>query len=602
MNPMSGTRPSAEPVQTLGGPGSLPAVASEPELRSLPGELVLLIADQARRVPVLVVISAGLLALLVMQHVPRPYAVAWWIVAALATLVHSRAVGGLPGDTRRSDEQKLRVAAWSFTVHAVILASIFAFFPFVPVTTAAVITIYNVGLCAATLPATAGYRPIFLPYALVTMGPIAPMWALTPGIDASWFERSIFVGMTAVYLVVMLGHAKGAFQVFAESYRIRQQRIELNRQLREALDQAEAANRAKTRFLASASHDLRQPIHALSLFTGSLQLRQLDQRTAAIAEQIDKSVKSLASQLDALLDVSRLDAGVIECSIATVDLKTLLGQLGDEFVPQAQRKGLRLRVTCPDAVLVNTDPLLFQRIVRNLLSNAVKYTDAGSIELSAERLGDRFRVSVADTGAGIPTSEQERIFEEFYQLNNPERDRTKGLGLGLAIVRRLTALLDLELKLESTVGQGSRFSVDVPTAARQEVSALDMQISEPVATPPIQVLVIDDEEAIRLGMKTLLEEMGFAVEVVASTEAAIDSSRRFHPSVVLADFRLRGNDSGMRAIQALRVVWPDLPALLISGDTAPDRLREAHGAGVTLLHKPVASNVLRDSILQAVHV
>ncbi|SFF37459.1 Signal transduction histidine kinase [Fontimonas thermophila] len=588
-------------AQSFDRPEKEPPDAPEDGLRSLQGELILLIADQARRVPFLVVFSAGLVALLVAAHVPPMYPAAWWVLTALATWVHSRIVGGLPSDGARSEAARLRLAALSFTGHAMVLAAVFAFFPFVPVTTGAVITIYSVALCAATLPATAGYRPIFLPYAVVTLGPIAPLWALTPGIAASGFDRLVFVVMTAVYFAAMLGHAKGAYRVFTESYAIRQQRLDLNRQLRRALEQAQSASRAKTRFLASASHDLRQPIHALSLFTGSLLMRPLDPRTSAIAEQIDKSVKTLASQLDALLDVSRLDAGVIDRAIETVDLKVLLTQLGEEFAPQAQKKGLRLHVHCPQSVLVSTDPLLFQRILRNLLSNAIKYTEHGHVELRAQALGDKVRVSVADTGPGIPAEEQERVFEEFYQLNNPERDRSKGLGLGLAIVRRLTALLDLELRLESAVGQGSCFSVDVPAAAQRETSMLDTQAAQVTAEASrIQVLVVDDEETIRLGMKTLLEEMGFGVEAVSSTEAAIECSRRFCPSVVLADFRLRGSDSGIRTIQALRAVWPDLPALLISGDTAPDRLREAHDAGVKLLHKPVAASALRDAIIEAV--
>ena len=386
-----------------------------------------------------------------------------------------------------------------------------------------------------------------------------------------------------------------------ESYNIRQQRVDLNRKLRSALGNAETANRAKTRFLASASHDLRQPIHALSLFSGSLLLRPMDARTAAIAEQIDKAVKSLASQLDALLDISRLDAGVIERSISSIDLPTLLSQLMDEFQPQAERKGLRLTLQGLEGSLVRTDPMLLQRILRNLVSNAIKYTEQGGVHLSVEPLGEKLRISVADTGPGIPESEQERVFEEFYQLNNPERDRSKGLGLGLAIVRRLTELLDIDLKLSSSLGSGSRFSVDIPVTRNTGVPSVEAAVQPGPLWRHVQVLVIDDEEAIRLGMQTLLEEMGFTVETAASTALALEKAQGFTPSIVLADFRLRGDDNGIRAIRSLRAIWPELPALLISGDTAPDRLREARDAGVELLHKPVNAVTLRESILKAVN-
>lgn len=573
--------------------------ASEPPLRTLQGELMLLVAGQAKRIPLQRYLTSVMMALLLMLYVPALPALIWLAAVVAAVALRTRIVLRLPDDATHTETQKLRRMAWLFWATGALQASVVAFFPFVSVVIGAVITIYVVGVCSATLHATAGYRPICLPYVLVMMLPVALAWTLVPGLAASQTERLIFAALTLIYVTTLLSHARGLYEVFLDSYNIRLQRLELNRRLREALANAESANQAKTRFLASASHDLRQPIHALSLFSGSLQLRPMDPRTAAIAQQIDQAVKSLGSQLDALLDISRLDAGVIERTISTVDLQATLAQLADEFRPQADAKGLKLSAGGASGIYVRTDPTLFQRIVRNLLSNAIKYTDHGRVELSAERVGSHCRVRVADTGPGIPPSEHAHIFEEFYQLHNPERDRSKGLGLGLAIVRRLTELLEIDVHLESSPGKGSSFWIDVPLAS-PEAPAVPADGAASSSSPGIQVLVVDDEEAIRVGMKTLLEEMGFRVQVVASTEAAIDVSRRFKPSVVLADWRLRGDDSGLHTIAALRMVWPELPALLISGDTAPDRLREARGARVELLHKPVSSAVLRDSILKAV--
>jgi CheY-like chemotaxis protein/anti-sigma regulatory factor (Ser/Thr protein kinase) len=261
-------------------------------------------------------------------------------------------------------------------------------------------------------------------------------------------------------------------------------------------------------------------------------------------------------------------------------------------------KGLELVFRVPAGAVVRTDALLFQRVLRNLLSNAVKYTDQGRIALEAEPAGDAWRVAVRDTGPGIPAAEHERVFEEFYQLQNPERDRTKGLGLGLAIVRRLTRLLEVELTLESSPGRGSCFALTVPAAAPQ-IQEAPRAVAAPAAGGRIDVLVVDDEESIRAGMRTLLEGMGFGVRTAASTEEALSCARTARPTIVLADLRLRRDDDGMRAIRELRQLWPGLPALLISGDTAPERLREAHDAGIPLLHKPVQPATLRDSIVKA---
>jgi signal transduction histidine kinase len=598
---MAGPMPDKEARMSKAVDASTRTV-SEPALRSLQGELVLLIAGQARRIPVERYLTSVLLAALLCVYLPPLIPIAWSVLVLGAIALRTRWLLKLAEDGGRSDDDKLRQIAWLFWFSGGVQVLVVGAFAFVPVVIGAVITIYVVGVCSATMHATAGYGRICRPYTLIMMLPVAIAWTLAPNLAVSTLERVVFAALTLIYITTLLSHARGLHEVFDESWRIRLQRVELNRQLREALDRAESANQSKTRFLASASHDLRQPIHALSLFTGSLLLRPMDERTGAIARQIDQAVQSLASQLDALLDISRLDAGVIESSISTVDLHLLLSQLADEFRPQAEQRKLRLELRCEPGLKVRTDPMLFPRILRNLLSNAIKYTERGSVELLAARSGRRCRVSVRDTGPGIPESEHARIFEEFYQLQNPERDRSKGLGLGLAIVRRLTDLLGVELGLESAPGAGSCFRIELPIARAEDAGVPEGTMANDASTPRIQVLVVDDEEAIRLGMQTLLEEMGFDVEVAASTDAAIDTSRRYRPSIVLADFRLRGSDSGMRTIEALRQVWPDLPALLVSGDTAPDRLREARNAGVELLHKPVAALALRDSILKAVRI
>lgn len=585
---------------TTTGAVGLPGEQSGTGLRSLNGELLLLIAEQARRVSVPLCISAAVVAALVTPYVKPAMPLAWLSLVILSTFLHARVLSGLIEPDQRSENTKLTIAAISFGLRGLLMGSLIGVFPFVPVTIGAVITIYNVGLCSATVAATAGLRRIFLPYAIVTLGPIALVWSLSTNIEVVLYERLLFVGLSFVYLISMLGHAKGTFAAFTDSYNNRVQVIELNEQLTVALKDAETANHAKTQFLASASHDLRQPIHALSLFSGSLLLRKLDARSEGIARQIDKSIAALTSQLDGLLDISRLDAGVVAKSISVVQLHESLQQLVQEFLPVAQAKSLRLTLHCSVDSYVRTDPLLLQRILRNLISNAIKYTDRGSVEISVVPHDGAWRVRIRDSGIGIPAAEHKRIFEEFYQFDNPERDGSKGLGLGLAIVKRLSKLLELGVEIESEPGRGSQFSLDIPRADKEELVMAAQAMEATMNSTSVQVLVIDDAPIIRQVMQTILEELGFAVTTCESTEAAMAICRASKPSIVLADFRLRGTDNGLRAIEGVRSIWPGLPAFLISGDTEPARLREAHDAGIELLHKPLASADLLRHILKAV--
>lgn len=569
-------------------------------MRSLSGELLLLMDHNFRRARYSSIAASALMALLIMQDVAWPWPLLWMSAVILASWMHARLLSRLPLDTTRSEQRRLRHATWSFVRQGVAWTSLFAFFPFVPTIVGAVITIFICGVASTALNATSGYRPAFASFVIIAMTPVAICWGLFSGDEATVLQRTIFAIVTVVFIITMLGYARGAFAVFQDSYRIRLERFDLLAQLQSALGRAESANQAKTRFLAAASHDLRQPIHALSLFSSTLAMRPLDAQTSVVAAYIDNSVKALASQLDALLDISRLDAGVIKVSRLVIDLEQMLAQLREEFDPLAEKKGLGLRVDCSQRPLLRTDPMLLQRILRNLLSNGIKYTEAGQVEVSARTLGRNCRIVVSDSGPGIPVEEQQHVFEEFYQLQNPERDRSKGLGLGLAIVQRMTGLLGIDLHLDSAPGQGCRFTLDVPSASADEltaVAAVAIQTDIPGGT---RVLVIDDEEVIRAGMNALLTEMGFEVWTASSMQGALEAAGALRPSVVLADFRLRGDDDGMRAIRALRERWPGLPALLISGDTAPDRLRDAQSGGIELLHKPLGANVLRDSILRAI--
>ncbi len=402
--------------------------------------------------------------------------------------------------------------------------------------------------------------------------------------------------LTLIYIVAFAALAQRLNADLVETLRVRFANLDLAESLRRQKDVAEQASQAKTRFLAAASHDLRQPLHALSMFSGALrEAVELDD-IRRLGEHIDASIGVMDALLGALLDVSRLDAGVVQVHPCGFAIGPMLERLRREHMPDAEARGLRLIVRASGA-FVHTDPVLLERMLRNLLNNALRYTERGGVLVGARRRGARLLVQVVDTGRGIPPAEQERVFEEFYQLANPERDRAKGLGLGLAIVRRMGALLGCAVTLRSVPGRGSVFSVTVPLAA-----SVPAPVTIEEATRVVRgalVLVVDDDAAALTAISVALRQWGHEVVTAATPTEMLEraATLRAVPDLLICDYRLPGEIDGLRAVQVLRGEFnEDIPALLITGDTAPDRLREAQDSGILLLHKPVAYGRLRAAI------
>ena len=389
-----------------------------------------------------------------------------------------------------------------------------------------------------------------------------------------------------------------------ESYADLESKVE-NRtvELEQKSRQLELASQQKSRFLAAASHDLRQPLHALALYTEALKLQAGSGAGHEVVAHIDNAVAALSALVESLLDISRLDAGVVQPAPQPVAVRALLERIETGYRAQARDKGLGFRVEAIDAT-VHTDPLLLERVLRNLVDNAFKYTPAGSVTVRAKVEGSVVRLAVLDTGAGIPEAERERIFEEFYQIGNPERDRARGLGLGLAIVRRLAQLLGLNVELDSEPGRGSIFSVIAPLATGGPAAmppAGSVATTSSRALAGARILVIDDEPEVRGGMTMLLEHLGCRVSACGDYAEAEQLLER-QPSgvdLIIADFRLRNNESGIDAVRRLRLRLGDVPVLLLTGDTAPERLKEAQSSGLSLLHKPVSRDRLTRTMLAA---
>lgn len=368
--------------------------------------------------------------------------------------------------------------------------------------------------------------------------------------------------------------------------------------LRERTEEAETATLAKSRFLAAASHDLRQPTHALGLFVARLSQLTHDGETRHLIAHLDVSVQAMQNLLDALLDISRLEARSVRVRSRPFALSEVFEQLGNSLNPLAHQHGVRLRIR-PSTAWLHTDPALLSRILLNLVSNAVRYSPRGTVLLACRPSADgqHARLQVWDSGIGIAPGEHESVFREFYQVGNRERDQGKGLGLGLNIVQRTAQLLELPLQLRSAVGCGSRFSVLVPMAPVHLGHAHHPAPSDEPTDPlrGLAVLVIEDNALVREGLVGLLRSWGCEVGVAdGRTQALWALQHGPGTPVLISDYRLGQGDNGIDLIAQLRqAAGQTLPACLVSGDTDPEVIHSAKKAGLTLLHKPVRPAKLR---------
>lgn len=374
---------------------------------------------------------------------------------------------------------------------------------------------------------------------------------------------------------------------------------ETNLELMAARDAAERASRFKTRFFTAVGHDLLQPLHAARLTSSALDGSVKPAEQSRLAGQIDHALSTIEELLRSILDISKLEAGVVQPSLQVVPLSQLFQSLITDLGPLARDKSLTLTYRAT-ALAVTSDQLMLRRILQNLLANALRYTDRGEVKLAARRRGDGVRIEVWDTGPGIAPQERARIFEEFERGAASERTATAGFGLGLSIVRRTAQSLGHEVEVCSRVGHGTRFSIIAPAAG-----ALDLP--QPAILPQAsarqaygfaasRVLVIDNDDAVLLAMGSLLDRWGCAARTVRELGqvAAIVEAGEFSPDIVLADYHLDGGDCGLTAVAQLRSsIRADLPAIVITADHSSRIAEDVSRAGCELLCKPVKPAELR---------
>jgi signal transduction histidine kinase len=389
-------------------------------------------------------------------------------------------------------------------------------------------------------------------------------------------------------------------ETFASQAVIAIENTRLFAELRQKSHQLESANSHKSRFLATASHDLRQPLHALNLFVAQLRSAPNPVEQNRVIGHVEVATRSMNELFDALMDISKLEAGVLSPSLVQFPIERILKRLQTTFAEAAREKGLRL-IVMPSKEWVRSDPILLERILLNLVSNAVRYTASGGVLIGCRSRDQMLRIEIWDTGPGIPADQQSNVFTEFYRVTDSTTDGESGLGLGLAIVDRLCQILGHDVQLTSRLGKGSRFVISVSRVDAQP----DALSSVPSPTAIVDhvlgrlIVVIDDDSLVREGMRGLLQSWGCRIVTASSDGEALFAlaQQGSRPDLIISDYHLACGKTGIGVIDTLRrELGEEVPAFLVSGDILPELLREATVRGHQLLYKPVSPMTLRTTL------
>ncbi|MGN8081815.1 ATP-binding response regulator [Variovorax sp. 22077] len=532
-------------------------------------------------------------------HQPRAWILVWMaahLLLGLFLLSMPRWHAGVPlADTRRWAR---RHSCTVMVVGAVMASAPLLFITPGDLPVTSVVTVAIIGSCARAMQLLWPLKPALYGYTLPMM--LSLIAALAWQGDATHFFLALF---SLGYLLFTLRVGGQQHELLTDSLVLRFENEALAGQLGRQIAAAERASAEKSRFLATASHDLRQPLHAIALFGAALENELREHHGGRNAQQLMRAVNALGNSLDTMLDVSRLDAGVVTPDIAPVSLDALFRSLNHLFAARAEERQLQLRLRA-SGLRVRSDAQLLHRMLSNLVDNALKYTTRGGVSVRARARGDTVWIEVFDTGIGIAPEQQERVFEEYYQVHNPGRDRTQGLGIGLSIVRRLSQLLGHPVQLKSRPGRGSLFRLELPAAEEAAVSdaeggplaARRAAGPRPDCTPGAvhgRILLIDDEADIREAMVGLFRSHHLSLEAVASEAEAAEllaspdaQERPF--SLLMCDYRLGGGENGLDVGQRLQQRFGlQAPLLLVTGETSPQRLQRVRASGIPVLFKPV---------------
>ncbi len=450
-----------------------------------------------------------------------------------------------------------------------------------------------IGIVAGALPSLSSYSLSFILFACGTLIPMATkLWVM------DWGFSGALAALSLIYLGVNVFYSRNMDRTICASITLDLANQNLLQEVSQARDIAEKANQSKSRFLAAASHDLRQPLHAMGLFMESLKRHLKGSKERYLFENIQLAHDALEDMFDALMEISHLEVGGVKPVKSHFYIQPVIHKIAANFDELLQQKELDLVIQESNAV-VTTDIVLLSTIIRNLLSNAVKYTDTGSIAVTMQTIDDNVRLCIKDTGIGIPDDKRELIFSEYQQLDNPERDRDKGLGLGLSVVKKMTELLSLPFSFESTLGAGSSFCIDIPLGEAHLVSS-SVNTDFVRQLNNVHVLLVDDDSLVREATINLLGEWGCLVTVAESMHDALSAVKSIKQPVdiLMCDYRLKEKITGVDVITGIRQnIDAELPAFLMTGDTDPKLRQQLNDQGFYVLNKPIKPAQLRNTII-----
>lgn len=435
------------------------------------------------------------------------------------------------------------------------------------------------------------YPALYASYVCVFMGEVILAWLMT--MDA---HAQLLAVLFVFYGLIIIGFARSFAREVASGVAIRFENQALVAELDAARRVAEEANDGKSRFLAAASHDLRQPLHTLTMLSGLLNRYARAGKVGEIARHIDRSVGALDVLFSSILDLSRLEVGALKPELSPVPLRPMIAHLEAEYGARAQAKGLQFNARSDDLTIV-TDPVLLERMLRNLMDNAIKYCSRGGVALTCEGRADAVAICVTDTGSGIRPEEREAIFGEFFRAHDA-RHSNEGLGLGLAIVKRLSVLLGYEIELQSEVGAGSSFTLVIPgssaVAASRDIVRETPKTAE-ISLDGMAIVYIDDDIHIHDVMRLLLSEWGCQVVTASTLDEARARMRErgMRPDAILTDYALADHVTGIEVIEALRRDYGGLPAAIITGESRPEVREKLRQLEYPVLFKPAQTDELR---------
>ena len=548
------------------------------------------------------IINAGMVAYVnATLHTAAGIAFVWWVLITLIaagryllarrfTAARPEAIAAMTWRRRYISATATMAVAWGagtvlFIWQAPIVAQLF---------TGLVLS----GMVAGALPVLAPVPAAFRTFAMLVTMPMAAAILVQADSPLHW----AFGAMTLVFLLAVLASARYLHQTLDVSIRLglelqqhhtqlEQLIIERTAELSVAMKEAKAANNAKSRFLAAASHDLRQPLAALKVYAGLLNNPQAPSYPKVVANTRD-CINSLSDLLDDLLDLSKLEAGVVIPTVSDFPIADVFAQLETIHAPEAMTKGLRLRCI-PSRIVGRTDLVLFRRALGNLLANAISYTESGGVLIGCRRRQGKLWVEVWDTGVGIPAENFEEIFEEYKQIGDGPRN--SGSGLGLAIVAKTVALLGLGIDVRSQPGRGSVFAIELPIGQAEFIAPAT--VPQNTELRALRIALVEDHPMVRDALVEGLQGLGYQVLAAATTEALLSGLDQRPPDIVVSDYRLNAGETGIDVITAVRKQYgAELPAILITGDTDPDLLRSMTDRGIVVLHKPLDLETLQAAL------